>query len=870
MNRIEFLSFAVLALCAACSKEAESELQPVKSSASEQVSAYIPGKAEIKVSEDLAELIEAGAFVSSGKFETKSSEVNSSFSMLGVKSIERLFPDTGRFEERRRKAGLHLWYTIEYDKSIPQTKAGESFGEMPGVEVFEPVRPIRSTSVDIFNDPGLSMQWHYYNAGFNGNSYSEHCDINVVPVWKEYTTGSPSVIVGVVDGGIDYSHPDIAANYLAGGYNFAKRSSRITPDDHGTHVAGTIAAVNNNGLGVSGVAGGDYARGKSGVKLLSCQIFDDEVKGSGSGASAIVYAADHGAVISQNSWGYVFEKEEDAREANLDESLRSAIDYFIKNAGCDDNGNQLPDSPMKGGVVIFAASNDGWAYNPICEYNAKHLIAVGAVGADFNRAYYSNYGDWVDICAPGGDANKGPQIYSTTPDASYGYMQGTSMACPHVSGVAALVVSFRGGRGFTNTDLVNALIGGANSTKVRAGAKIGPLVDALGAVTYGLGNIPATVSGGYEISPVSNSLNVSFNVTVDSKYSTRAYGYKVFVSENRASIEGLDPAAGLPDGVKAVDVLVGDIEAGAPISVKLEDLKFETDYYVAVAGYNYQRRYSALSAVKQIRTLDNNPPTVTYDKTLSLSVKAHETLRIPFEISDPDGHTLTIECENGSSAAAFDAVTNTLAITGAATDPGSYIFKLTASDPYGLSESVSLTYTIEENHAPVKVRDIDNILMDGRGKQFSLDVDEYISDPDGESLKFEFSMSDPSIVHIVQSEGKFIGTALKYGLVTVTATGRDVKGLKAETSFHVLVKDPSEPVELSSTTVTDKLTIRTLEIKPTYIGLTGSTGKTVYEDTLDVGAFAPAEIDCKPFAPGIYRLVVRFDGTEYSFRIIKI
>lgn len=870
MNRIKFLSIVALALCAGCSKSVENETPPVEPAMSESVGAYIPGRAEIKVSEELAGLIEAGVFASSGKFETTSGEVNSAFAMMGVKSIERLFPDTGRFEERRRKEGLHLWYTMEYDRSIPQTKAGESFGGLPGVEVFEPVRPIRSTSADIFNDPGLSMQWHYYNVGFSGNSYSEHCDINVVPVWKEYTAGSPSVIVGVVDGGIDYKHPDIAANYLEGGYNFATQSPRITPEEHGTHVAGTIAAVNNNGLGVSGVAGGDYAKGKSGVKLLSCQIFDDAVEGSGSGASAIIYAADHGAVISQNSWGYDFETELDAKNSNIPSSLQTAIDYFIKHAGCDEDGNQLPDSPMKGGVVIFAAGNDGWAYNPICEYNAKHLITVGAVGADFNRAYYSNYGDWVDICAPGGDANKGPQIYSTKPDASYGYLQGTSMACPHVSGVAALVVSFRGGQGFTNTDLVNALIGGAGSTKVRAGAKIGPLVDALGAVTYGLDNIPATVSSGYEISPVSNSLNVSFNVTVDGKYSTRAYGYRVFVSEDREALSALNPASELPDGVKAVDVLVGDVEAGAPLSMKLEDLKFETDYYVAVAGYNYQRKYSALSAVRKMTTLTNNPPAIIYDKTLSLSVKAHETLRIPFEISDPDGHRLTIECENGSAADAFDAATNTLTITGSAADPGSYTFKLTASDPYGLSESVSLTYAIEENHAPIKVKDIDNILIEGRGKQFSLEVDEYISDPDGESLKFEFSVSDPSIIHIVQSEGKFICTALKYGLVTVTATGRDVKGLKAETSFQVLVKDPSEPVELSSTTVTDKLTIRTSEIKPTYISLAGSTGKTVYENTLNVGAFALAEIDCRPFAPGIYRLMVRFDGAEYSFRIIKI
>lgn len=116
----------------------------------------------------------------------------------------------------------------------------------------------------------------------------------------------------------------------------------------------------------------------------------------------------------------------------------------------------------------------------------------------------------MDIAAPGSN------IYSTYPGNQYGYMSGTSMACPHVSGVAALVVSYHGGVGFTNEMLTNRLIEGANHDILPKNSNIGPLVDALGAITYGSTDVPGAVMN-YTASGVSNNVDFSWKVTGNSK-----------------------------------------------------------------------------------------------------------------------------------------------------------------------------------------------------------------------------------------------------------------------------------------------------------------------------------------------------------------
>ena len=410
-KRFFCILIAAVSAAVACTREPlvqeEQPKAPVK-----QVQAIVPGKAIILFSDELMPAVEAD--LERGQLVTKSSELNSLSAKLGITSMERVFPYAGKFETRTRAEGLHRWYRVTFDENISVTKASLDFSRMPGIEAVEPVRNIKSTAV--FNDPMLSKQWHYYNDGSIASSHEAGADVNVLPIWENYTTGDPEVIVGVVDGGIDYQHEDLKDNYV-GGYNFVTNTSRIVAHDHGTHVAGTIAAVNNNALGVAGIAGGDKKNGMKGVGLLSCQIFQPDpsnptVDLGGDGAAAIKWGADNGAVISQNSWGLVFATSEEQAAATIPGHIKQAIDYFIAYAGMDENGNQV--GPMRGGVVIFAAGNDAREHDPIGKY--EPVISVGSIGPDFTRTYYSNYGDWVDIAAPGGSAKyQGGEVLSTIP-----------------------------------------------------------------------------------------------------------------------------------------------------------------------------------------------------------------------------------------------------------------------------------------------------------------------------------------------------------------------------------------------------------------------------------------------------------------------
>ncbi|MDR0694387.1 MAG: S8 family serine peptidase, partial [Prevotellaceae bacterium] len=367
-----------------------------------------------------------------------------------------LFIIGGRFEQRQRAFGLDLWYEIELEDKENTARAVKAYAELDGIDVAEPaytIRLIGNVAAEqqenmlpqaTTNDPAFSNQWHYHNTGQVGVA---GVDIRLPGAWDK-TMGSTNVIVSVVDGGIDYMHEDLAANVWSGvGHNFVSGGG-VTPEDHGTHVAGTIAAVSNNGIGVAGIAGGNGSG--NGVRLMSCQIFEGD--DGGPGGSAIAWGADHGAVISQNSWGY--EKEGVYNQADKD-----GINYFIQYAGKDEYGQPLPGTPMVGGIVNFAAGNDNSNKDNRYPGAWSEVLSVAAVGPTGKRAYYSNYGATVDISAPGGDAEiSGRTIYSTIPNNRYAYMQGTSMACPHVSGVAALMLSRFGSSTYTPDRLRERLL----------------------------------------------------------------------------------------------------------------------------------------------------------------------------------------------------------------------------------------------------------------------------------------------------------------------------------------------------------------------------------------------------------------------------
>ena len=444
------------------------------------------------------------------------SQTLQSLESLGLVEIEKLFRSTPGKEALEAEFGLDRWYSAkigkgDIDESIKAVAgvAGVSLVEYNVlmekasdgiVYPYEGPEPQTKAVTLPFNDPSLIDQWHYCNQGNASiaTSVKKGADINVVDVWNGLTTGDPSIIVAVVDEAVKYSHPDLKDNMWVNtgeipgngidddkngyvddvyGYNFVTGGelewTAMGNTGHGTHCAGTIAAVNNNGRGVSGVAGGS---GKGdGCRIMSCQIF------SGGGgatvantANAIKYAADMGASIISCSFGYTAAfPSDDAYIRNQGSAEIDAVHYF---EACRNN------PVLNGNIAIFASGNDAhdYAHYP----GAFHdIISVTAFGPDYLPTHYTNYGPGCNICAPGGEAYLPPwnsykaMVLSTVPTEvstyaatssgkgnEYGYMQGTSMACPHVSGVVALALSYakKLGKTFDRDEFKNMIITSAN------------------------------------------------------------------------------------------------------------------------------------------------------------------------------------------------------------------------------------------------------------------------------------------------------------------------------------------------------------------------------------------------------------------------
>lgn len=832
-----------------------------------------------------------------GELRSGSNEMDAYLNEIGATEMIRVFPYAGEFEERTRKEGLHLWYDISFDETKSVTRAASDARQIPGVDIVEevllPTLPevkyypafdvVSTFATSSFNDPRLNSQWHYNNTGSVNRSVAG-ADISLFSAW-EIETGKPNVIVSIVDGGIDTTHEDLVDNLwinlaeLNGepgvdddnngfiddvyGFNFVTRKGQIDIDDagHGTHVAGTVAARNNNGIGVAGVAGGDGSP-ESGVRLMSCQIFRNRGEG-GDSSAAIKYGADNGAVISQNSWGYVY-----PGPGSLPASIKAAIDYFIKYAGCDNDGNQLPDSPMKGGVVIFAAGNDGrdyvaypGAYEPV--------VAVSAMSPSWEKAYYTNRGDWVDIMAPGGDEYYGTAglVLSTMPEklvkSKYGYMQGTSMACPHVSGVAALVVSKFGGQGFTNEDLKQRLLTALRPKDINAEnpgfeGRLGKgYIDAGKALAVNQNKKPDDVT----------------SVKVEEDYTVLEITWKAVADEDDGTAESYLLTYQLKGETAAtpVEVFGGGYKPGDDITRKIENLELDTEYQLTITAID---RWGLKSNPYKFsaKTKKNNPPVLTPSGHENIRIAENETAQVKIKVEEPDGQTWTYKVTGQQQGVTVKQEGDNIIVDIRVIAPvGKHTTTITVSDVFNASATVDIPFEIYENHPPVLTKEFKQMFIPVGKTDRKIDLAEYFTDEDGDELTFTAKSSDPSALGVTLNGSVLTFNPQSVNPVVISVSASDKFDETASSTIQVYVVKDDLVYIVYPIPASKVLHVRLSdEVSNADISVLSSIGQKVLSQTVSVSdENRMVDLDISKLAGGSYMLVVEANGKTFKKSFVK-
>lgn len=875
---------------------------------------------------------------------TGSDILDSYLRSVGAKAISRIFPYAGRDEGRQREAGLNLWYTVRLDTAATtRATADVAMADGNAADVATCLEPVyaprleRATYTPVdetaltrasdtpFNDPLYARQWDFRNDGTVGNTTDSlgnrvtssiaGADINVEPAWRQ-TTGDPAVVVAVVDGGIDTSHPDLAASMWVNegeipgngiddddngyvddyyGYNFAADTCAIMPTRHGTHVAGTIAARNNNGRGVCGIAGGDGSP-QSGVRLMSCQIFrnnpdydpsdpnSSETIGTGDrnlDAAAIVYGANNGAVICQNSWGF------DLNYTATPQVIKEAIDYFNRYAGGDKTSRPV----MQGGVVIFAAGNDGTrqATYPASDDN---VISVAAYNPDFQASWYTNYGETVDISAPGGSQpEKGKYPYedglptsavlSCVPVGDDGrggwaYMQGSSMACPHVSGIAALIASKYGGPDFTADELRQRLLAGVKSLDYNDyvlpqyfdGMGLG-YADALAALTdHGQAATPSaprfltdSTRAGY------GSITVAW--TSDNSADDGSLQYYIFYYSGQPITEADADSAG-SHRVSAVYAAPGQV-----FRRTFNRLQANKPYYFAVRAVSRDGRQSPLAVYDgSISTLFDNPPVITADiEGNRLTLAGRDTKTIRFHLSDPEGHAMSYTFTDAGSMDISEEG-NDIVVTVNAWQylPGIYPVRLTVRDQYGATTHFDFVIEILADRTPTLKASVGELHV-AKGGNRDFPIADIVDDEAPAQLAV--AVTGSTNVSASVSDGTLHLAGAGWGQGTVTLSATDIHGQKGEFEVPVFVYDNEGIYALYPTTATTTLYLKVGDTVSGEAEVTvrNTAGKQALSRTFNTASLDRVKrtllISVGDLKPGAYTLTLKNNGRTWQQKFVK-
>ena len=441
-------------------------------------------------------------------------------------------------------------------------QAVQHLKQNPWVEYAEPNYVLSAFVTP--NDPRYPELWGMHNTGQTGGTAD--ADIDADTAWN-VSTGSSSVLLAVIDTGIDYNHPDLAANIWTNpgeipgnsidddhngfvddvhGYDFVNNDGDPFDDHgHGTHCSGTIGGVGNNGVGVTGV--------NWNVKIMGIKFLDSG--GSGSTANAVLavqYATMMGVRLTSNSWG----------GGGFSQTLYDAIAAagaaniaFVAAAG--NNGANSDTSPA------YPAA-----------YDLPNIISVAATDHNDQLASFSNYGAVsVDLGAPGVD------ILSTLPGNQYGLLSGTSMATPHVSGAYALVLSVSA-PGIPVAQVKNILMNSADDIPALAGKCVSNgRLNIFFAIAEPDTTNPSMVDDLATIDPTSNTMGLTWTAPGDDGNVGTANSYEVRFSTS--VIDGNNWASATRAGNEPTPGPAGTSEA-----MEVRNLVADTSYYFAVRAFD--------------------------------------------------------------------------------------------------------------------------------------------------------------------------------------------------------------------------------------------------------------------------------------------
>lgn len=306
-----------------------------------------------------------------------------------------------QFKKGVSSSKINSFYTHSENQVISSSKQlGFQVVRITGKSTEEAVNEYRKNPNVSYVEPNYILHASFVP---NDPSYKNQYSLKKVDAEEAWnvTKGSADVLIAIVDTGVDYTHPDLEGKVVKG-YDFVdKDNDPMDENMHGTHCAGIAAASTNNKIGIAGMA--------PNVKILAERVLDQNGSGTlANVAKGITDAVDRGAKVISLSLG----------GSSSSRTLKNAITYAIK----------------KGATVVAAAGNDG-SSDPSYPAYYSQVISVAATDSNDKLATFSNYGDWVDVAAPGVD------IYSTVPGGGYEKLSGTSMATPLVSGIAGLLAS---------------------------------------------------------------------------------------------------------------------------------------------------------------------------------------------------------------------------------------------------------------------------------------------------------------------------------------------------------------------------------------------------------------------------------------------